>query len=112
MGTNPEPRDAFARVRLAYSATYVLLPIIIVTAAVLKDPLPRLFGFFLVGYLIAALIVMLSLCFWPCPHCGKAFFGGWRHTWKQSWDFSRSKAGCANCGLMWEGTSRSRAGAA
>ena len=111
MGTNPEPKDAFARVRVAYGAVFVLAPIIIVAAAVL-NPLPRLFGLLLVMYLIGTPTIVLTLAFWPCPHCGKAFFGGWNRSSQRDQGFSRSKRACAHCGLMWSGISGSGGGAA
>jgi predicted RNA-binding Zn-ribbon protein involved in translation (DUF1610 family) len=60
-----------------------------------------------VALLYLGLIVALQfkLSSWPCPHCGRAFFGGWNLAHAVRF-FTIAERKCAHCGLRWHETSQ------
>ena len=97
-----EPHDSFRRTRLVLGVLYALFPFVVLAIA-LMDRRASFYAFkATVALLYIAFVagIQIALGFWPCPHCGKSFFGGWRMPAMIRW-FSRSGRVCAHCGLPW-----------
>jgi hypothetical protein len=102
MLSKPEPRDGFACVQIWLGVLYGILPLMLLIAALSQHsdyyPLTAVAA---VVCLMAIVALQLTLSFWPCPSCGKPYFGGWRVPAELRW-FSRGKQVCANCGKRWQ----------
>src|SRR2546425_663201 len=108
MKKSPEPKDGIRRIPVWLGVLYGFFPILILCVA-LMDRRPALYalkGLIVLLYIAAVVSIQLTLGFWPCPHCGKPFFGGWRMPATVKW-FSRSNRTCAHCGLAWRDASLS-----
>ena len=102
MKTTTTPWARFSRVRGFLWVLYGLFPIAIGAVAVM-DQHPNLYRTkvtLALGYFAALAILQSALPFWPCPHCGKAFFGGWRSDAFLRFFVTKGRK-CANCGLPW-----------
>src|SRR6266849_5174597 len=106
MPMSPEPKDSFRRTQVWLGVLYALFPILILVIA-LMDRRPALYSLkaaIALVYITAVVVIQFTLGFWPCPHCGKPYFGGWKMPATLRW-FSRSNRPCAHCGLAWRGKS-------
>jgi hypothetical protein len=102
MNSRREPKDRFDRIQIWLGVLYALFPILLLALALTDRSAPPYLltvGVVLV-YLTAVVSIQFTLGFWPCPHCGKPFFGGWRMPAMIRW-FSRANRSCANCGSPW-----------
>jgi hypothetical protein len=51
-------------------------------------------------YIGLAIALRFKIAFWPCPHCGRAFFGGWHMPYSVTF-FTITNRKCVHCGLQW-----------
>ena len=92
----------FARVRTWLWILYGGFPILVGLVAVI-DKHPDCYSIKAVIALIyvgLALALWFKMSFWPCPHCGKPFFGGWHMPYGVRF-FTITDRKCAHCGLLW-----------
>ena len=102
MRPDREPHDSFRRTRLVLGVLYALFPFVVVAIALMDrgastSPVKATVAVLYIGVVAG---IQIALGFWPCPHCGKSFFGGWKMPAMIRW-FSRSGRVCAHCGLPW-----------
>jgi len=102
MGTPTMRRISFARLRTLLWILYGLFPVLLGTVAIM-DRHPELYRtkvIIALAYFVPLAIFQSALPFWPCPHCGKAFFGGWRSDAFLRF-FTTKNRRCQNCGRPW-----------
>jgi hypothetical protein len=101
MTTNEKAWTRFVRLRTSLGVLYAAFPIIIVVVAVLDrhPPLYYLRAAVALGYLGAVVLTQSRLNSWPCPRCGRHYFGGWRAAYNPLVWFSLSSRKCVHCGL-------------
>jgi hypothetical protein len=97
----------FARLRMFLWILYGLwvfailpLAIVAITLETQQPHLYRIVGIFVITNLLASGALQWILAFWPCPHCGRAFFGGWRSDASLRF-FTINDRRCVNCGSAW-----------
>jgi len=102
MGTPTMRRISFARLRTLLWILYGLFPVLLGTVAIM-DRHPELYRtkvIIALAYFVPLAIFQSALPFWPCPHCSKAFFGGWRSDAFLRF-FTTKNRRCQNCGRPW-----------
>ncbi len=104
-----ESWNRFARRRAALWMLYGVLPLTVALVALLDvQPSWNAIKVALAAvYLAFVVTLQLRLSFWPCPHCGSPFFGGWRMPYAVRF-FDVADRVCAHCGLHWVETSEHR----
>jgi hypothetical protein len=99
----------FSRTRTWLWVLYGGLPILVGLMAVM-DKHPARYSIkaaIALVYLTLVIALQFKISFWPCPHCGSAFFGGWRMPYSVKF-FTVTDRKCMHCGLLWHEGSEQR----